>query len=166
MPAEVVARCRAACTRLAGRPTSVVHGNPTNPSNIRMTADRVALIDWDESHADVPDLDLVLPFNAADLDSVAHDIAAQASAAYEATGLLGGRIRPRAEAAATPKWDCRCVYIRRCSTSRTDQLFRLTRGRGRITASKQRKHRSLTLIAFGWFAAAVVPNDLEPCTTG
>jgi hypothetical protein len=26
-----------------------------------MTADRVALIDWDESHLDVPDLDLVLP---------------------------------------------------------------------------------------------------------
>ncbi len=32
-----------------------------------MTAGRVALIDWDESHVDVPDLDLVLPHNAADL---------------------------------------------------------------------------------------------------
>ncbi len=30
-----------------------------------MTADRVALIDWDESRVDVPDLDLVLPYNAA-----------------------------------------------------------------------------------------------------
>ena len=56
----------------------------TNPGNIRMTADRVALIDWDESHVDVPDLDLVLPHNAAGLDDDAHDIAAQASAAWEA----------------------------------------------------------------------------------
>ena len=49
-----------------------------------MTADRVALIDWDESHVDVPDLDLALPHNAAGLDDDAHDIAAQASAAWEA----------------------------------------------------------------------------------
>jgi Ser/Thr protein kinase RdoA (MazF antagonist) len=84
MPPESVARCRAAWARLAGRPTCVVHGNPTNPGNIRMTADRVGLIDWDESHVDVPDLDLVLPDNAAVLDDGAHDIAAQASAAWEA----------------------------------------------------------------------------------
>jgi Ser/Thr protein kinase RdoA (MazF antagonist) len=83
MPAEGVARCRAAWARLAGRPTCVVHGDP-NPGNIRMTADRVALIDWDEAHVDVPDLDLVLPHNAAGLDDDAHDIAAQASAAWEA----------------------------------------------------------------------------------
>jgi hypothetical protein len=49
-----------------------------------MTADRVALIDWDESHVDVPDLDLVLPHNAAGLDDDAYDIAAQAGAAWEA----------------------------------------------------------------------------------
>ena len=49
-----------------------------------MTADRVALIEWDESHVDVPDLDLVLPYNAAGLEDGAHDIAAQASAAWEA----------------------------------------------------------------------------------
>jgi hypothetical protein len=49
-----------------------------------MTAYRVALIDWDESHVDVPDLDLALPHNAAGLDDGAHDIAAQASAAWEA----------------------------------------------------------------------------------
>jgi hypothetical protein len=49
-----------------------------------MTANQVALIDWDESHVDVPDLDLVLPDNAAGLDDAAHDIAAQASAAWEA----------------------------------------------------------------------------------
>ncbi len=49
-----------------------------------MTADRVALIDWDEAHVDVPDLDLVLPHNAGGLDDEAHDIAAQAWAAWEA----------------------------------------------------------------------------------
>ncbi|NRP85261.1 hypothetical protein GFPCMMHI_01146 [Ensifer adhaerens] len=85
MPPEGVIRCRAAWARLIGRHTCVVHGNPNNPGNIRMTADRVALIDWDESHVDVPDLDLVLPDNAADLDNGAYDIAAQASAAWEAT---------------------------------------------------------------------------------
>jgi len=84
MPAEAVARCRAAWQRLAGEPSCVVHGNPTNPGNIRMTANQVALIDWDESHVDVPDLDLVLPHNGADLDEGALDVAAQASAAWEA----------------------------------------------------------------------------------
>jgi len=49
-----------------------------------MTADRVALIDWDESHVDVPDLDLVLPHNAAGLDDDTYDAAAQAWAAWEA----------------------------------------------------------------------------------
>jgi hypothetical protein len=49
-----------------------------------MAANRVALIDWDESHVDVADLDLVLPHNAAGLDDRAHDIAAQASAAWDA----------------------------------------------------------------------------------
>jgi Ser/Thr protein kinase RdoA (MazF antagonist) len=83
MPAEGVARCRAAWARLTGRERCVVHGDP-NPGNIRMTADRVAMIDWDESHVDVPDLDLVLPHNAAGLDDDALDIAAQAWAAWEA----------------------------------------------------------------------------------
>jgi Ser/Thr protein kinase RdoA (MazF antagonist) len=84
MPPEGVARCRAAWARLAGRPTCVVHGNPNNPGNVRMTADRIALIDWDEAHVDAPDLDLVLPGNAAGLDDETHDLAAQASAAWEA----------------------------------------------------------------------------------
>jgi Ser/Thr protein kinase RdoA (MazF antagonist) len=83
MPAEGVARCRAAWARLTGRQRCVVHGDP-NPGNIRMTADRVAMIDWDESHVDVPDLDLVLPHNAAGLDDDALDAAAQAWAAWEA----------------------------------------------------------------------------------
>jgi Ser/Thr protein kinase RdoA (MazF antagonist) len=84
MPREGVLRCRAAWARLTGRETCVVHGNPNNPGNVRMTVNRVALIDWDEAHVDVPDLDLVLPHNAAGLDHSAHDIAAQASAAWEA----------------------------------------------------------------------------------
>lgn len=83
MPPEGVARCRAAWSRLAGRRTCVVHGDP-NPGNVRVTPDRIALIDWDESHVDVPDLDLVLPHNAAGLEAAAHDIATQASAAWEA----------------------------------------------------------------------------------
>jgi Ser/Thr protein kinase RdoA (MazF antagonist) len=83
MPPEGVVRCRAAWARLTGRITCVVHGDP-NPGNIRMTADRVAMIDWDESHVDVPDLDLALPDNAARLDDDAYDTAAQARAAWEA----------------------------------------------------------------------------------
>ena len=82
MPAEAVARCRAAWGRLAGRDTCVVHGDP-NPGNIRMTAGRVAMIDWDEAHVDVPDLDLALPADAAGLGE-GYDTAAQASAAWEA----------------------------------------------------------------------------------
>jgi len=84
MPPEAVARCRAAWARLAGRQTAVVHGNPDNPGNVRVTANRIALIDWDEAHVDVPDLDLVLPHNAAGLEGAEQDIAAQASAAWEA----------------------------------------------------------------------------------
>ena len=83
MPPEGVARCRAVWARLNGRERCVVHGDPT-PGNIRMTADRVALIDWDESRVDVPDLDLVLPHNAAGLDDHTRDVAAQAWAAWDA----------------------------------------------------------------------------------
>jgi Ser/Thr protein kinase RdoA (MazF antagonist) len=84
MPAEAVARCRAAWARLVGRETCVVHGDSNNPGNVLVTADRVALIDWDEAHVDVPDLDLVLPHNAGGFDEDAYDVAAQASAAWEA----------------------------------------------------------------------------------
>ena len=84
MPAEAIARCRAAWARLATRETCVVHGNPDNPGNVRLTADRVALIDWDESHVDVPALDLILPHNGAGLDGTEYDIAHQAQAAWEA----------------------------------------------------------------------------------
>jgi len=84
MPPEGIERCRAAWARLAGSPTSVVHGNPANPGNVLVTADRVALIDWDEAHVDVPALDLVLPGNAAGLDTKELDVASQGSAAWEA----------------------------------------------------------------------------------
>ncbi|RYE08435.1 MAG: aminoglycoside phosphotransferase [Hyphomicrobiales bacterium] len=84
MPAEAVARCRAAWARLAGRPICAVHGNPNSPGNVRITANRVALIDWDEAHADVAELDLVLPHNGAGLAPAEHDVAAQAAAAWEA----------------------------------------------------------------------------------
>ncbi|WP_419421408.1 phosphotransferase (plasmid) [Legionella sp. D16C41] len=83
MPSEGVMRCRAAWARLVGRQTCVVHGDP-NPRNILINANRVALIDWDEAHVDVPDLDLALPYNAAGLDDNRYDIASQASAAWEA----------------------------------------------------------------------------------
>src|SRR3954453_8375502 len=73
MPPEGVVRCRAAWARLAGRQTSVVHSDPT-PGNIRVTADRIGIIDWDESHVDAPVFDLLLPHNAADLSEDAHDI--------------------------------------------------------------------------------------------
>jgi Ser/Thr protein kinase RdoA (MazF antagonist) len=88
MPPEGVARCRAAWARLVGSPACVVHSDPT-PGNIRMTADRVALIDWDESHVDAANFDLLLPYNAADLDGHAHDIAAQAFAAWDAARCWG-----------------------------------------------------------------------------
>lgn len=84
MPAEAVRRCRAAWARLAGGDTCVVHGNPGNPGNVRVTSDQVALIDWDEAHVDVPDLDLVLPHNGGGLTGAARDAAEQATAAWEA----------------------------------------------------------------------------------
>jgi Ser/Thr protein kinase RdoA (MazF antagonist) len=85
MPPEGVARCRAAWARLAADHPQrcVVHGDP-NPGNVLVTDERVALIDWDEAHVDVPVLDLVLPHNAAGLSGEEHDVAAQASAAWEA----------------------------------------------------------------------------------
>lgn len=52
------------------------------------------LIDRDESHVDVPDLDLVLPHDAAGLDDGAHEIAAQASAAWEAAIWWDHELQP------------------------------------------------------------------------
>ncbi len=91
--ARGVARCRAAWARIVGRPTSVTHGDP-NSRNIRMTADRVGLIDWDEAHVDVSDLDLDLPHNPAGLDATDFDAITQASAAWEATPYAGTTTTP------------------------------------------------------------------------
>jgi Ser/Thr protein kinase RdoA (MazF antagonist) len=85
MPAEAVARCRHAWSRLADQPLSVIHGNPNNPANILMTPERVALVDWDEARVDISLLDLVLPQNGAGLEGDLRDRAEQASAAWEAT---------------------------------------------------------------------------------
>ena len=82
MPAEGVVRCRAAWARLEGVPHHVVHGD-LNPGNIRLTADGVGLIDWDEARVDLAQLDLVLPGDAGDLGAE-YDTACQASAAWEA----------------------------------------------------------------------------------
>ncbi|MCO8269335.1 hypothetical protein M1L60_01880 [Actinoplanes sp. TRM 88003] len=57
---------------------------PANPGNVRVTDDQVVLIDWDEAHVDVPDLDLALPYNGAGLDAATLDVAEQAAAAWEA----------------------------------------------------------------------------------
>lgn len=87
MPVEGVARCRAAWARLShyspGRSHCVVHGDP-NPGNVLMCDGKAALIDWDEAHLDLPELDLALPHNAAGLEPEYLDVAAQASAAWEA----------------------------------------------------------------------------------
>ncbi len=88
MPPDGVLRCRAAWARLAGRETCVVHGDP-NPRNVRIAADGLALIDWDEARIDVPDLDLVLPNNAGDLIGERHEIASQALSAWEAAVCWG-----------------------------------------------------------------------------
>lgn len=112
MPQEGVARCRAAWARLIGRQTCIVHGNPNNPSNVLISANRVALIDWDEAHVDIPDLDLVLPHNAAGLAADAYETAAQASAAWEAAVCWGDEYavkrlaKVRAVRAEQAHWIC------------------------------------------------------------
>ena len=69
-----------------------------------MTADRVALIDWDETHVDVPDLDLVLPHNAAGLDDDTHDVAAQAWAAWEAAACWDPAGPTSSQSGGSPKF--------------------------------------------------------------
>jgi Ser/Thr protein kinase RdoA (MazF antagonist) len=57
MPPRAVRECRRAWARLARTPQAVVHGDP-GPANIRVNADGVGLIDWDEARVDHTDLDL------------------------------------------------------------------------------------------------------------
>lgn len=56
MPAGAVARCRAAWRALTGSAT-VIHGDPC-AANVRVLADRIGLLDWDEARVDDPWLDL------------------------------------------------------------------------------------------------------------
>jgi Ser/Thr protein kinase RdoA (MazF antagonist) len=52
MPADIVAACRAAWSRIAERPVCAVHGD-LNPGNLLWTADgKIALLDWDECRVD------------------------------------------------------------------------------------------------------------------
>lgn len=88
MHPDGVERCRAAWAKIQSKTKSVVHGDP-NPRNILMTEHQVGLIDWDEAHLDVSDLDLALPHNAADLNAHDYDKALQASAAWEAAVCWG-----------------------------------------------------------------------------
>lgn len=48
----------------AARRTPIVHSNPNSAANVRMTAHRVALIDWEESHVEVPSSRRRSQFNA------------------------------------------------------------------------------------------------------
>jgi Ser/Thr protein kinase RdoA (MazF antagonist) len=86
MPAEVVALCRAAWSRLACARLAVVHGDP-GPQNLRLRGGRVGLLDWDESRVDCPELDLAwLPL---DRLGARRDLARTAAEAWEvANGWL------------------------------------------------------------------------------
>jgi Ser/Thr protein kinase RdoA (MazF antagonist) len=82
MPAEAVAECRRAWAALAGSAEAVVHGDP-GPANIRVSADGVGLLDWDESRVDATDLDLAeLP--GADLPPDRLAVVRAAATAWEA----------------------------------------------------------------------------------
>ncbi|MGI9006392.1 MAG: phosphotransferase enzyme family protein [Streptosporangiaceae bacterium] len=56
MPADAVADCRLAWSRLSGA-EAVVHGDP-GPANIRISDAGPGLLDWDEARVDRTDLDL------------------------------------------------------------------------------------------------------------
>lgn len=57
-------RCSMSSSAGAARRTPVVHGNPNSAVNVRMTAHRVALIDWEVSHVEVPSSRRRSQFNA------------------------------------------------------------------------------------------------------
>lgn len=120
MPVEGVQRCRAAWARLDGHQTCVVHGDP-NPRNVLMTAERVALIDWDEARVDAAALDLALPGNAAALPDTDYEIAAQASAAWEAAVCWGDdyAIKRLAEVRSVSARASRCLSGKSLRASRS-----------------------------------------------
>jgi Ser/Thr protein kinase RdoA (MazF antagonist) len=87
MASTDVAACRAAWSRLSGRPQAVVHGDP-GPSNIRVDATGVGLLDWDEARVDYTDLDMAeLPAPVLTGDRLA-DARAAATAWEAANGWL------------------------------------------------------------------------------
>ena len=57
MPPNAVRLCRAAWRELDGEPQSVVHGDP-GAANIRISAEGIGLLDWDEARVDASILDL------------------------------------------------------------------------------------------------------------
>jgi Ser/Thr protein kinase RdoA (MazF antagonist) len=82
MPPDAVADCRRAWARLQGSPQAVVHGDP-GPANIRISADGLGLLDWDEARVDYADLDLAeLPGSELPLPRLT--LARQAATAWEA----------------------------------------------------------------------------------
>jgi Ser/Thr protein kinase RdoA (MazF antagonist) len=81
-PADAVADCRRAWSRLQGSPQAVVHGDP-GPANIRISTDGPGLLGWDEARVDYTDLDLAeLPASQLPLPRLT--LARQAATAWEA----------------------------------------------------------------------------------
>lgn len=84
MPADAVARCRAAWERLESVPPTLVHGDP-GQTNILINGDGVALIDWDEARIDCSWFDLAaLPDEVCPLAEPDRWVARQAANAWEA----------------------------------------------------------------------------------
>ena len=57
MPPALAARCRAAWRALAESPQSIIHGDLSPANLLRMSEERIALLDWDESRRDACALD-------------------------------------------------------------------------------------------------------------
>jgi Ser/Thr protein kinase RdoA (MazF antagonist) len=85
MPADAVARCRRAWSRLEGFATSVVHGDP-GASNIKVSGDgQVVFLDWDVCRVDVRHFDLAaVPSEVSGLAGDERWVAEQAASAWEA----------------------------------------------------------------------------------
>jgi hypothetical protein len=66
---------------------------PQQPCSVRITENPVALIDWDESHVDVPDLDLVLPPQPPPVSTTARTTSRASVGRMGVRRLLGRRVR-------------------------------------------------------------------------
>jgi Ser/Thr protein kinase RdoA (MazF antagonist) len=90
LPPDAVAACRQAWAALAGRPQAVVHGDPGS-ANVRVAAEGIGLLDWDEARVDATDLDLAeLP----DSDLPADRLAAARIAATAWEAASGWTVEP------------------------------------------------------------------------